>query len=252
MKYQNTHKEQYSPESGSVLFYILIAVALFAALAYAMSQNNRGGSTSKNEEFLQLQASEILQYANGLQRAIRHMRIEGLDFSELSFKNNFVAGYDNALCGKDECRIFNPNGGGMSYQEPLVDDWLDSSQSTRTFFGEWYFPGDLCVLDVGSDSGAGCSSDNKNNEDVVVILPWIRKDLCEQINQDLGITSTGDPIPAESSGDAWNADDRKFDGTDDDGERLDQGGRRYGCFEGNAFDNPPAGTYHFFQVIWAR
>lgn len=254
MKYKRPHKEQHSTESGSVLFYILIAVALFAALSYVVSQNMRGGSTSKNEEFLQLQTSEILQYANGLQRAIRHMRIEGIEYQDLSFENSFVAGYANTNCGagQNDCKVFHPDGGGMSYQPPMEKEWLDETQSGQTTYNQWYFPRDLCVLDVGSDTGAGCNSDSKDNEDVVVILPWIKEDLCERINQDLGITSPGDSIPVESSGNAWNSDDRQFDGTNNDSERLDQGGRRYGCFEGNAFDHPGAGTYHFFQVIWAR
>lgn len=250
---QNSHKHsRYSAENGSALIYILVAIALFSALSFVMSQSMRGGDSGKNEELLQLQATEILQYVNGLQRALRSMRIEGLEFSALSFENNIVAGYGHAGCSTDDCKLFNINGGGMAYQTPVAEDWLDGAQGAHPLYGEWYFPGDLCVLDVGSDTGAGCSSDGIDNEDVVIILPWIKENLCVQINQDLGITTGGEPIPTEGAGDAWNSDDRKFDGTTGDGETLDQGGRRYGCFEGTSTNNPPAGSYHFFQVLWAR
>ena len=36
------------PESGSVIIYIFIGVALFAALGFAVGQMMRGGSPSKN------------------------------------------------------------------------------------------------------------------------------------------------------------------------------------------------------------
>lgn len=239
-------------ESGSVLIYIFVAVLLFAALSFTVSQTNQGGGSKQNEELIQLHATEILQYSNGLQRAVRSMRIDGLDFSELSFENNFVAGYENPSCNDDSCKIFHINGGGMSYQAPLENDWIDKSNNGQPFYGEWYFPGEVCVLDVGSDTGAGCNSDSISNEEVIVILPWIKKVLCEKINQELGITNKGDPIPVETTLNAWNGDNRKFDGNTGDGERMDQGGRRYGCFEGNGTNTPPAGTYHFFQVLWAR
>lgn len=251
LAYYNKKSRRYSAESGSALIYILVAIALFAALSFAMTQNMRGGS-GQNEEIVQLQATEILQYTNGLQRALRSMRIEGVEFSELSFDNNFVTGYDHVGCGDNKCKIFHIEGGGMAYQPPITEDWLDGARAGQALYGEWYFPGDLCVLDVGTDTGTGCSTDGIDNEDVVIILPWIKKALCEQINKELGITSAGDPVPVEGAGDAWNDDNRKFDGTTGDGETLDQGGRRYGCFEGTGANYPPAGSYHFFQVLWAR
>jgi hypothetical protein len=248
---KSNHYNSKNCEHGSVLIYILVAIALFAALSFTVSQSQRGGNT-KNDELLTLYGSEIMQYTNGLQRAVRTLRIEDVQYDEISFENNVIAGYTNLNCTNDKCKIFHPSGGGMAYQEPLSDEWLDGSRIGETYFGEWYFPGETCVLDVGTDTGVACSSDGTDNEEIIVILPWIKRELCERINRDLGITDVGDPIPLETTLNAWNGDYRKFTGDVGNGERMDQGGRRLGCFAGNGVNTPPANSYHYFQVLWAR
>lgn len=57
-------------ERGNILFMILIAVALFAALSYAVTSSSRGGSKGIGEERARLLASRIVQYGTSIEQAV--------------------------------------------------------------------------------------------------------------------------------------------------------------------------------------
>lgn len=229
-------------ESGNVLFYILIAIILFAALSFTMSQMNRGGGGESNKELRQLQASEILQYTRALQTAVHNMKIEGIEDGQISFETPSVAGYNYASCG-DACKLFLA-GGGMAYMTPVIDDWLDGDQIASPNYGQWVFSGDNNVINVGTAA-----------PDLLAILPWIRMDLCMEINNLMSITNPA-AQPPKDSGDVDLV--TKFQGTYTASQSIGGGdpqieGQRVGCFQGdNNLSTPAAGTYHFFQVLIAR
>lgn len=226
-------------ESGNVLFYILIAVVLFAALNFAVGRMNRGGPET-NAELRQVQASEILQYARALQTAVRAMKINGIEDAAFSFETPALGGYNYASCG-DACKVFAGDGGGMSYAAPIAADWLDSGQSAGANYGAWVFSGNNDVVNVGTAA-----------PDLLLILPWVRRDICLTVNTMLGITNPGGEPPADNG----NADiSTKFQGTYAAAQSIGGGdpeieGQRAGCFEGGGA--PAAGSYHFFQVLIAR
>lgn len=231
-------------ESGSALFYILIAIVLFAALSFAVAQMSRGGGEGASREVRRLQAAEILQYARGMQTAVRRMKIDGMDDAQVSFESAALgAGYNYASCG-DACKMFASSGGGMTYSEPAAE-WLDQGQSAGTNFGNWVFMGSNAVTGVGTDGGGADSSE------LLMVLPWVEESLCTEINDMLGIDNPGGDPPADTG----NADlATKFVGayaaTQTIGGAAQIDGQRAGCFQGGG--TPAAGTYHFFQVLIAR
>jgi hypothetical protein len=232
-------------ESGSALLYILIAIVLFAALSFAIAQMSRGGGEGAGEEVRRLQASEILQYARGMQTTVQSLKIEGAEDTQLSFQSAALgAGYNYASCG-DACQIFSPSGGGMIYSKPSAD-WLDQANSGGAGYGDWIFSGSNAVTGVGTDGGGADSAE------LLMILPWVDKSLCTEINDMLGIDNPGSDPPA----DAGNAElATKFTGTYAGMQTIGGGdpeidGERAGCFEGGGA--PAPGTYHFFQVLIAR
>jgi len=239
--FDNKGMKRPSRESGSALIYILIAIALFAALSYAVAQMMRGGDGTTNEELRRLQATEILQFGRSLRTAVQGMEIDGIADTEISFETAAVAGYANGGCGGNECKIFSPAGGGMNYSAPVAADWLDQSQVAGANFGQWVFSGDNAVANVGTAA-----------PDLLVMLPWVTRSLCTEINDLLSVTNPGG-IPPQDNG---NADvSTKFTGTYTASQSIGGGdpeieGQRAGCFEGAGA--PAAGTYHFFQVLIAR
>ena len=74
-----------SSESGNVLFYILIAVALLAALSYTVAQSTRGNVGQLSAERARLYATEIIENANVMSSAVSQLRLRGVDLDELCF-----------------------------------------------------------------------------------------------------------------------------------------------------------------------
>lgn len=236
-----------SSQSGNVLFLILIAVALFAALSYVVAEMMRGASpTAILDEKAGVYASEILDYGRSLRQAVQNVRINGCDDTDISFVNSTISGYAHTPAADDTCQIFAPDGGSMTYVEPDAN-WLARISPVPTLQGQWYFPASTCVLDIGNGS-TGCDSDSSDNEDLIVILPYIKQEVCELINRRLNLGSTA----LSASRDEWPSAGTKFTGSFSDGEVLDQSGVLAGCFEGDSSNTPASGTYHFFQVLRAR
>lgn len=230
-------------QSGNVLWYILIAVSLFGALSFAIAQSMRGGGSTMDQERARLAASEIVDYASVLAHAAAQLRLRGVRAETLSFENPEVAGYANAACTDDTCKIFALDGGGVTYRAPLAD-WLDSTQSAQTGYGQWVFSGLNEVEQIGTDGAAAA------NKELIAFLPHINKALCIELNKKVDMANpSGDP-PQEA--DNIGGYGTLFTGTFAHGEilTLPEKGRSAGCFEGGG--TPLAGTYHYYQVLVAR
>jgi hypothetical protein len=106
-------------QKGNVLFLILIAVALFAALSYAVTDSSRGGVDGGSQETNKRTASEFVQYGISLNTAITRLRVlNQCSNEEISFE---IAPFDgagsryNANSPADfSCHVFHPAGGGVS------------------------------------------------------------------------------------------------------------------------------------------
>ena len=72
-------------QSGNVLFYILIAVALLAALSYTVAQSTRGNVSQLSAERARLYATEIIENGNVISSAVSQLRLRGVGLDELCF-----------------------------------------------------------------------------------------------------------------------------------------------------------------------
>lgn len=179
-------------EAGNVLFIILIAVALFAALAYAVTQSTRSGGGDASKETTILLASQIVQYGIPLQTSIERMRISnGCTDTQISFENPIISGYTNASSPANyNCHVFRPEGGSIAFQSP-PSDVLDQSKSLYPNYGSYVYTVNY-VSNLGTD-------DNPTGRELMVLLPYLKRDICIAINDKLGVGTKGSE-PADANG----------------------------------------------------
>ncbi|PJB72912.1 MAG: hypothetical protein CO093_01865 [Alphaproteobacteria bacterium CG_4_9_14_3_um_filter_47_13] len=239
-------KTQSHTESGSILFWLFIAVALFAALGFAVANINRGGGNSSLGELSKMKATDIMQYTSAIQRSIRIMRIENVDETALCF-HTVQWGHTNyefnPQCTEDRNRVFHPAGGAIGFQEN-VSDWYDSGISLAEG-GEWIFSARYEVANVGTDGGTANSEDG--SVDLLIITAPLIDTVCEGINKLLGYNPATPPaVPATTYNDLRT---NKFTGTyvGENGSRIGDLGRER-CV--TVPDSPAFNMY--YKVILAR
>ncbi len=238
-----------SQQSGNVLFYILIAVALLAALSYSVSQSSRGSGSALSKEAANVYAIEVMEFGNTLSQAVAQIRLRGFDEAELSFENDTLTGYINPNCSGDECKIFHISGGGVEYQAPNVD-WLDQSFSTGYLsYGDYQFLGQACT------ESTTCHSDSIDNEDLVLFVPYIKREVCLQINKRLGVPNPSGDAP-EDIGCSGSGSGFRFTGAFVETISLkDAAGdlnNIAGCFKHGAGCTPSPNSYHYYRTLVER
>lgn len=221
-------------QRGNVLFLILIAVALFAALSYAVTQSSRSGGNANRETNL-LNSAQITQYPTGVKTAALRMIIDGTSVSNIYYTPpaNFGTSSDRY--------VFHPTGGGAAYSE--VPSNLMASGSA----GVWKINGQFAINDIGTAT-----------EDIIAFLPDINLDVCKKINVELGLSATGDPslfgsdVSAEyvkNYADYGPNNVTTFDTTPTTFPAAFDG-ESFGCFENG--NSAGSGDYVYYHVITER
>jgi hypothetical protein len=155
-------------EKGNALFLILIAVALFAALSYAVTQSGRGGGGVDREQAL-ISASQVTQYGAGLRTTVTRMVITGSAVTDLEFDSN----------NSDPTNeVFHTSGGGAVDQAPPATAGTATSYTYMTTDGTNGFH----IIGIGTDTtGSG--------QDVIVGVDGLTLAVCRAINTGLGLTA---------------------------------------------------------------
>ncbi len=183
-------------ENGSALVYILIAIALMAALAYNITSNSRSGSSMLTEEQAALAATEIIAYGNVVEQAVQKLKLRGCSDTEISFENPFTTDdYSNSNAPADNsCHVFDTSGGNINYLEPQ-NIWLDDLAAPG-FYGENVFAL-TCVPDLGTH-GASCNTASNTllHGDLTLFILWLKEDVCRAINERL---YGDDSIPTDTN-----------------------------------------------------
>lgn len=235
-------------QSGSIFFYILLGIALFAAISYAISQAMRlgGGSMNvANEEKMRLVYSEIQQQVEAHRVAIRQMIANGVSVDAISAEVPVYYPHPNPNCTSDACKLYSPNGGGLEwYKHSIlnstltdvpneVDQW---TYAPNGVYWTWY-------------SYKGTSSPD------LIYAARVTKDFCNFIDKTLGITADVDTFPPVTLGFLYviGATPRDMIGTVDHIYSLtspDQAAFLMGKSEG-CFLRDPGHDYYYVALLYA-
>jgi hypothetical protein len=229
------HKKQLpaarGDESGNVLFFILIAVALLAALSIAITQGSRDSSSGVTADKQRLLASEIIDYGDTVQKAVAMLRLRGVTFDALRFATTALGTTYGTAGAAPTNEVFNIAGGGVIYK----DETPDAMAAPQSY-----------VFTAGNEvTGVGTTCAGDSCTDLLILLPGINQDVCMEINALIGIDNPAGAPPVETV-----VDKTPFVGVATYAQTIGNGslsGKTAACF----FDTGSS-NYTYYQVLMPR
>lgn len=156
------------------MFLILIAVALFAALSYAVTQSGRGsGSTSR--ETASLAVSTAINYFSLLQSTVDRLVVLGCAKEEICYAGGPPGVYTNVNAPTDEsCHVFSASGGNLDYIAPPAGI-LDASHSAESGYGNLLLSRQASFDTAPVGGGTDCTN--------YILIPFVSNDACLALNR---------------------------------------------------------------------
>ncbi len=221
-------------ESGNILIFILIAIALLAALTFSVTRSNRGGSDTLAQENAALAADSIINYGNQLQGAVNAVMAQGCPLEEVSFQTSrYTRAGLTIAASPPRCHIFDPAGGGITWR-----NCPDASICTDPYIADPMFANYIAVQDVGTTS----------SELVMTLL--VNENVCRAVNRRANINL--DTIPGSTH---YTDAPSMYSGTLSAGSLIGDTthgpewanyiGKTYGCTASSLV----AGLYMFYYVL---
>lgn len=145
----------------------LIAVSMFGALSYIVTQSTRSGAGSSDSETGLINSAPLTQYPASVRTAVVRMIIGGMAVEQLRFD----APADIANIPDRTGAVFAREVGGATYASALADVMANGQA------GSWLYNMTLSLPGIGT-----------NDPDLVAYLPGIGRSVCEKVNQQLGFS----------------------------------------------------------------
>lgn len=204
-----------SQEKGNALFLVLIAVALFAALSYAITSTGRGSGTIEREAAM-VAAGQITQYPALLRSIVTRMVLSGIPVTSVDF-----------TAGSGPAKVFDPAGGGTIRQAPPPNIGGATAWAYEPDTGSLGY----YVKDVGSNADGG--------REVLAYLSDVTLTVCAQIQKGLRLPETPPPASVEI---VWATPAATFDTDGSTIKGADLDGVPFSCMDNN-------GVYVYYHVL---
>ncbi|MDH5722867.1 MAG: hypothetical protein OEY94_06065, partial [Alphaproteobacteria bacterium] len=184
MKYFS-YKQNHISESGNILWFLLLTIALLGMLTFIVSRNSGTVNQSGRVEQDRIRASSLLRYTKSIEIAVQRMVLnEGISESDLDFVA-ISAGHDNTNCNTTSCEVFNVQGGGVDYR------------SAADILGDTGFANNWHISSGNRVGGMGCDDASANCKDLLLLLEDVPESICLQVNKILNITNPSGALPQQ-------------------------------------------------------
>ncbi len=221
-------------ESGVVIWYILIAIVLFAALSFSFVRSSENTQSTANKEQAKVTANEILRYSKSLKLAVQQLiSVHGCAENDVSFYSDKWAipgDYDNAntpVAGGDfNCFIFNSQGAGINWKGAFELGYLPEITAD-------------CDVDGVGTTGA----------DIVMVMNNVSLEICREINKLSGVSMTGNMPDTQPSSCNYNSNAQGAFASV--GTLAGATGEETACLVGSG-GMQPSGQYYIYSTIYAR
>jgi hypothetical protein len=169
-------------EQGSVFFYILIGIVLFAAVTFAVNNMMRASSGQFNistQEEMRIALSEVRQVVEEHKKTIQQIILNGYPVDSISAYDSTYYPYANTDCTVDNCKMYVVASNGISwYRFTLIHTGLtdvpnvtaQSPSFPNGVYWTWY-----------ADQGSTWPD--------LIYAIRIKKDFCNFINTTIGVTT---------------------------------------------------------------
>ena len=222
-------------ERGNVFIFILMGIVLFAALSYVTARGMRSDTTSSlSDRQIELAASDILNYAQQVERVVNRLRRNGCSINDISFFISGVtnAAYEHSPTAPTTCNVFHGNGGGIGYRAPDAS-WLDGVGGVLTGRDNFNF------------TTQGVETLGNAGEDIIMYIPNLNEQVCIAINDRANVGSAGATPASDTFGFGY------YNGTFGSTNQIgDSGtifeGERIGCTTNTG------GRFHFYYVLYEQ
>lgn len=208
-------------EHGNALFLILIAVALFAALSYAVTSSGRGSGSISSEQRM-ISAAQVTQFGASIRTTVIRMVLTGSAPASIGFDTTSPVGVNE---------VFAKEGGGAIYQATPANIGANGV-ATMWEFADLSSPTDgYYVADVGTNTDV-------TGREAIAYIKDITETLCLQINKGLGlpdVIGNSNEINFSSPVNSYSPGDSVFDGAP---------GQPFACIVDGA-----AGYYYYYHVL---
>jgi len=155
---------------GNALIYVLLAVAMLAALTFAISSDNRGAQQNQiTAAQARLMAADLISHAAAAEQVVLQMTQWGKDYDDLRFDLPGTVGY----ASNTSDQIHHPAGGGLNVMG-TGDNFFDGVGTIG-----WRFQGNINI-----------EWTNSTNTDFLYSFINVNPTICAQLNERMTGSST--------------------------------------------------------------